>query len=120
MLWSGDGHVVPISSHLLLPTEPLQAPRCCYPHLSCTNSDTTYFCTDSDITSYILAPAFFEAKVLHVLQSQASLQEKTICRSAPFWIWWWWSKRVPYALWKAIGGATSEVVRRRLAGRSQA
>ena len=120
MPWSRDGHVIPISSHPLFPTEPLQAPRCCHPHLSRTDSDTTYSRTDSDITSHTLALALSGAEVLRVLPSQAGLREKTTYRSAPSWIRWWWSERVPHALWKAIGGATSKVVRRRLAGRGQA
>ena len=84
-------------------------------------------CINSDITSHTLAPALFEAKVLHVLQSRgqtaclmAGLWEKTTYRSAPFWIRWWWSKGVSHALWKATRGATSEVVRRRLVGRGHA
>ena len=118
MSGSRDGHVIAISSHPSFPTEPLQAPRCRHPHLSCTDSDTT---------SHTSALALSGAEVLRVLRSRgqaaclmAGLREKTIYRSAPFWIRWWWSKGVSHALWKATGGATSEVVRRRLAGRGQA
>ena len=127
MPWSRDGHVIPISSHPLLPTKPLQAPRRRHPHLSRTDSDTTYSRTDSDITSHTSALALSGAEVLRVLRSRgqaaclmAGSREKTTYRSAPFWIRWWWSEEVPHALWKATGGATSEVVRRRLAGRGQA
>ena len=127
MPWSRNSHVIPISSHPSSPTEPLQALHCCHPHLSHTNSDTTYSCTNSDTTSYTSVLALSRAEVLRVLWSQgqaaclmAGLQEKTTYRSAPFWIGWWWSEGVPHALWKATEGATSKVLRKRLAGRSQA
>ena len=122
-MWSWlyiNGHVIPISisTHSSLPTKPLQASHCCHPYFSRT---------DSDITFHTSALALFEAKVLCVLQNQgqaaclmAGLREKTTYRLAPFWIRWWWSKEVPHALWKTIEGATSKVVRRRLARRSQA
>ena len=94
-----------------------------YASLSASN----LLCTNSDITPYTSALAFPRAKVLCVLQSRgqaaylmAGLREKTTYRSAPFWIRWWWSEEVLHALWKATGGATSELVRRQLAGRSQA
>ena len=113
-----NGHVIPISSHPSLPTEPLRAPRRCHPHLSRT---------DSDITSHTSTLALSGGEVLRVLRSRgqaaclmAGSREKTTYRSAPSWIRWWWSEGVPHALWKATGGATSEVVRRRLAGRGQA
>ena len=106
--------------HPSLPTKPLQALRRCHPHLPCTNSNTTYSCTDSDTTSHTSALAFSRAEVLHVLRSQAGSRENITYRSAPSWIRWWWSEGVSHALWKATGGATSEVVRRRLAGRGQA
>ena len=118
MPWSRDPTLCPavtwpwsISTHPLLTTKPLQAPRHCHPHLSCTDLDTT---------SYTSALALSRAEVLCVLRSRAGSQEKTTYRSAPSWIRWWWSEGVPHALWKATGGATSEVVRRRLAGRGQA
>ena len=112
-----NDHVIPISisTHpslsTKLPTEPLQAPRRCHPHFSRTDLDTT---------SHISALALSGAEVLRVLRSRAGSREKTTYRSAPSWIRWWWSEGVPHALWKATGGATSEVVRRRLAGRGQA
>ena len=112
--------MISISSHPLLQIEPLQAPRRCHPHFACINLDTTYSCTDLNITSYTSALAFSKAEILRVLQSQADLQEKTTYRSAPFWIRWWWSEGVLHALWKTTRGATSEVVRRQLAGRNQA
>ena len=96
---SRAGHVIPISSHPSLPTEPLRAPRRCHPHLSRTDSDTTYSRTDSDITSHTSALALSGAEVLRVLRSRgqaaclmAGSREKTTYRSAPFWIRWWWSK----------------------------
>ena len=104
-----------------------RAPHRCHPHLPRTDSDTTYSRTDSDTTSHTSALALSGAKVLRVLRSQgqaaclmAGLREKTTYRSAPSWIRWWWSEGVPHALWKATGGATSKVVRRRLTGRGQA
>ena len=91
MLWSRDGHVIPISIHPLLLTELLQALCRCHPHL---------FRTDSDTTSHTSALALFGAEVLCVLRSQgqaacliAGLRENTIYRSAPFWIRWWWSEK---------------------------
>ena len=102
MLWSHKGHVIRqcvtshvipilISTYPLLPTKSLQAPCCCHPHFSYT---------DLDITFYISTLALFGEEVLRVLRSRdqaaclmAGLQEKTIYRSAPFWIRWWWSKK---------------------------
>ena len=84
MPWSRDGHVILILSHPLLPTKTLQAHCCRHPHFSRIDSDTTYSRTDLDITSHTLALALFGAEVLHVLQSQAGLQEKTTYRSKPF------------------------------------
>ena len=43
MPWLRVGHVIPILSHSSLPTEPLRAPRRCHPHLSCTDSDATFY-----------------------------------------------------------------------------
>ena len=121
MPWSCKGHVIPISSYPLLltklPIKSLQATCCCYFYLSCTDLNITYSCTDSNITSYTLALALFEKKVLRVLQSQAGLQEKTIYKSALFPSG---SAGARDALQKkAIEGATSKVVKRRLAGRDQ-
>ena len=98
-----------------------RAPHRCHPHLPRTDSDTTYSCTDSDTTSYTSALALSGAEVLRVFQSHcliAGLREKTTYRSAPFPSG---GGRARDALQrKATGGATSEVVRSRLAGRSQA
>ena len=98
MPWSRDAHVIPISTHFLLPTEPLQAPCRCHPYFSCT---------DLDITSHTSALAFSGAEVLCVLRSQgqvacliAGLREKITYRSAPFWIRWWWSEREFLMLYK--------------------
>ena len=44
-----------------------QALYCCYSYLPCTNLDTTYSYTNLDTTSYILASALFEKKILYVL-----------------------------------------------------
>ena len=94
-------------------------------HASLSASDLPR--TDLDITFHTFALALSRGEVLCVLQNRgqaayliAGLREKTTYKSAPFWIRWWWSEGVPHALWKATGGATSEVVRRRLAGRGQA
>ena len=103
-----SGHVIQsISTHSLLTTKLLQVPRCCHPHFSCTDLDTT---------SYTSALAFSGAEVLHVLQSQgqiawlmAGLQKKTTYRSAPFPSS---GDGARDALeWKATRRVTSEVVR---------
>ena len=68
-----------------------------------TNSDTTYSRIDSDTTSHTSALALSGAEVLRVFQSRclvAGSREKTTYRSAPFWIWWWWSERVFLTLYK--------------------
>ena len=70
MPWSRDGHVIPISSHPSFPTEPLQAPRRRHPHLSRTDSDTTYSRTDSDTTSHTSVLALSGKEVLRVLRSR--------------------------------------------------
>ena len=108
--------IVTISSHLLLSTKPLQAPCCCHPHLSCTNLNITYSCIDLNITSHTSTLALSRGEILHVLQSQgqaacliAGLQEKTTYRSTLFPTG---GGRARDALQrKAIGGATSKVVR---------
>ena len=120
MPWLRDSQVISILSHLLLLTKQLQAHCRRQPHLYYTDLDTTYSRANLDITSYTSALALSGAEILRVLQSRAGLREKTTYRSAPSWIWWWWSEGVPHALWKATGGATSKVVRRRLTGRGQA
>ena len=114
------GHVISISCHPLLPiklwTKLLQATCCCHSHLSCTNSDITYSCTDSVITPYTSALVFSGKEVPRVLQSRgqtvcliAGLQEKTTYRSAPFPSG---GSRARDALQrKATEGATSEVAR---------
>ena len=77
--------------------------------------------TNLDTTSYTLALALSGVEVLHVFQSHcliAGSREKTTYRSAPFPSG---GGRARDALQKkATGGATSEVLRSRLAGRSQA
>ena len=105
MPWSRDGHVILILIHPSLSTKLLQVPRRCYPHFSCIDLDITYSCIDLDITFYISTLALSGEKVLSVLQSQGQavclmtgLREKTTYRLAPFWIRWWWSKKVLYAL----------------------
>ena len=68
-----------------------------------TDSDTTYSRTDSDTTSHTSALALSGAEVLRVFQSRclvAGSREKTTYRSAPFWIWWWWSERGFLTLYK--------------------
>ena len=67
-----NNYMIPISilTHPLLPIEPLGAPCCCHPHFSYIDSDTSYSCTDLDITFYTSALALFGAEVLYILQSQ--------------------------------------------------
>ena len=102
-----------------------RAPHRCHPHLPRTDSDTTYSRTDSDITSHTSALALSGAEVLRVLRSRgqaaclmAGSREKTTYRSAPFPSGGGGARDALQR--KATGGATSEVVRSRLAGRSQA
>ena len=66
MPWSCIGHVIPISSHLSLQTEPLRAPRCCHPHLSCTNSDAT---------SYTSALALSGEEVLRIAYKPSPIKQ---------------------------------------------
>ena len=78
-------------------------------------------CTDSDTTSHTSALALSRAEVLRVFQSRcliAGSREKTTYRSAPFPSGGGGARDALQK--KATGGATSEVVRSRLAGRSQA
>ena len=59
----------------------MKASHCRY---SCTDLDTIYYCTNSDITSYTSALALSGAEVLCVFQSRclvAGSQGKTIYRS---------------------------------------
>ena len=77
--------------------------------------------TDSNTTFHISALAFFGAEVLRVFQSHcliAGSREKTTYRSAPFPSGGGGARDALQR--KATGGATSKVVRSRLAGRSQA
>ena len=99
--------MIPILTHPLLPTKPLQAPCRCHPHLSYTNSDTTF---------YTSALALSGAEVLRVLWNQgqvaclmAGSQEKTTYRSAPFPSGGGGARDALQR--KATGGATSKVVR---------
>ena len=89
-----NGHMILILSYFLLSTKPLQAPYRCHLHLFCTDSDTTYSCTNSDITSYTSTLVFSRKKVLRILQSRgqatcliAGSQKIITYRSTPFWIW---------------------------------
>ena len=135
MSWSRKSHVIPIVCHWSRnPVIDLNSSftsnwtsNIFYPilHASLLASDLPR--TDSDITPYTSALVLFGAEVLRVLRSRgqaaclmAGSREKTTYKSAPFWFRWWWSEGVLHALWKATGGATSEVVRRRLAERGQA
>ena len=88
-----NGQVIPISSRPLLSIKLLQVLYHCHLHFSYTDLDITYSYIKLDITSHISTLAFFREDVLCVLQSQgqaayliAGLREKTIYRSAPFWI----------------------------------
>ena len=103
-------------THALLSTKPLRAPRHCHPHLSCTDSDTTYSRIDLDTTSYTSVLAFSRKKVLHVLWSRgqatclmAGFREKTTYRSAPFLSGGGGARDALQR--KATRGAISEVVR---------
>ena len=91
------------------PLPPLRATRCRYPR------------TDLDTTSYISALALSGAEVLCVFQSRcliAGSQKKTTYRSAPFPSGGGGARDALQR--KATRGATSEVVRSGLTGRSQA
>ena len=102
VIWSRS-----ILTHPLLLTKPLQAPRCCHPHLSHTNSYTT---------SHTSVLALSRKKVLRVLQSQgqaaclmAGSREKTTYKSAPFPSGGGGARDALQR--KATVGATSKVVR---------
>ena len=105
-----------ISIYPLLPTKLLRAPRCCHPHLSCIDLNTTYSCTNLNTTSYTSVLALSRKEVLRVLQSRgqaaclmAGLREKTTYRSAPFPSGGSGARDALQK--KATRGATSEVVR---------
>ena len=140
MPWSRDGHVIGLyvqwsrdpdieSSFASNRTSNIFNPKILHASFSASDlprHQASHRClgqlprTDLDTTSYTLALALSRAEILHVFQSRcliAGSQEKTTYRSAPFPASGGGARDALQR--KATGGATSGVVRSRLAGHSQ-